>query len=109
MCTAQTPTGQTTNTLTPAVAQASTPSSTTMNTPTPPAPVPTLTPSTTTMSPPSRQRVKQRTRQYQPWRPCSLQQQFIGITEKKAIKRYQVVNEVCYEVLDQAGTCQTLV
>lgn len=44
------------------------------------------------------------------YRPCGLQQQFIGVTEKKAIKRYQVVNEVCYEkVLDQAGKHQTLV
>ena len=30
------------------------------------------------------------------YRPCALQQQFIGVTEKKAIKRYQVMNEVCY-------------
>ena len=44
------------------------------------------------------------------YRPCGLQQQFIGITEKKAIKRYQVMNEVCYEkVLDQAGKNQTLI
>ncbi|KAH9965547.1 putative RNA helicase [Lactifluus volemus] len=44
------------------------------------------------------------------YRPCPLQQQFIGVTEKKAIKRYQVMNEVCYEkVLDQAGKNQTLV
>ncbi|EIW74460.1 Sec63-domain-containing protein [Coniophora puteana RWD-64-598 SS2] len=44
------------------------------------------------------------------FRPCPLQQQFIGVTEKKAIKRYQVMNEVCYEkVLDQAGKNQTLV
>ncbi|TFK32698.1 Sec63 Brl domain-containing protein [Crucibulum laeve] len=44
------------------------------------------------------------------YRPCGLQQQFIGITEKKAIKRYQVMNEVCYEkVLDQVGKNQTLV
>ncbi|KAF8491330.1 Sec63-domain-containing protein [Russula emetica] len=44
------------------------------------------------------------------YRPCALQQQFIGVTEKKAIKRYQVMNEVCYEkVLDQAGKNQTLV
>ncbi|KAG8936165.1 DEIH-box ATPase [Tulasnella sp. 418] len=44
------------------------------------------------------------------YRPCSLQQEFIGVTEKKAIKRYQVMNEVCYEkVLDQAGKNQTLV
>ena len=43
------------------------------------------------------------------YRPCGLQQQFIGVTEKKAIKRYQVMNEVCYEkVLDQAGKNQTL-
>ncbi|EGO30085.1 putative RNA helicase [Serpula lacrymans var. lacrymans S7.9] len=44
------------------------------------------------------------------YRPCGLQQQFIGVTEKKAIKRYQVMNEVCYDkVLDQAGKNQTLV
>jgi pre-mRNA-splicing helicase BRR2 len=44
------------------------------------------------------------------YRPCGLQQQFIGITEKKAIKRYQAMNEVCYEkMLDQAGKNQTLV
>jgi pre-mRNA-splicing helicase BRR2 len=44
------------------------------------------------------------------YRPVGLQQQFIGVTEKKAIKRYQVMNEVCYEkVLDQAGKHQTLV
>jgi pre-mRNA-splicing helicase BRR2 len=44
------------------------------------------------------------------YRPVGLQQQFIGVTEKKAIKRYQVMNEVCYEkVLDQAGKNQTLV
>ncbi|THU99503.1 hypothetical protein K435DRAFT_939008 [Dendrothele bispora CBS 962.96] len=43
--------------------------------------------------------------------PGKWDQQFIGITEKKAIKRYQVMNEVCYEkVLDQAaGKNQTLV
>ncbi|KAJ8080649.1 Pre-mRNA-splicing helicase BRR2 [Marasmius tenuissimus] len=44
------------------------------------------------------------------YRPCGLQQQFVGITEKKAIKRYQIMNEVCYEkVLDQAGKNQSLV
>lgn len=38
------------------------------------------------------------------YRPCGLQQQFIGVTEKKAIKRYQVMNEVCYEkLLDQVS------
>lgn len=44
------------------------------------------------------------------YRPCGLQQQFIGVTEKKAIKRHQVMNEVCYEkLLEQAGKNQTLV
>ena len=44
------------------------------------------------------------------YRSRPLQQQFVGITEKKAIKRYQVMNEVCYEkVLDQAGRNQSLV
>lgn len=31
--------------------------------------------------------------------PCPLQQQFVGITEKKAIKRFQLMNEICYEKL----------
>ncbi|KAE9389915.1 P-loop containing nucleoside triphosphate hydrolase protein [Gymnopus androsaceus JB14] len=45
-----------------------------------------------------------------PYQPCDLQQQFIGITEKKAIKWYQVTNTVCYKkVLDYAGKNQTLV
>ena len=44
------------------------------------------------------------------YRPCGLQQQFIGVTEKKAIKWCQITNEVCYEkVPDQAGKNQTLV
>lgn len=44
------------------------------------------------------------------YRPVGLQQQFVGVTEKKAIKRYQVMNEVCYEkVLDNAGRHQVLV
>ncbi|KAF9066554.1 Sec63 Brl domain-containing protein [Rhodocollybia butyracea] len=45
------------------------------------------------------------------YRPCGLQQQFIGVSEKKAIKRYQITNQVCYEKLvDQASRRnQTLV
>lgn len=31
------------------------------------------------------------------YRPCVLKQQFVGVTEKKALKRFQVMNEVCYE------------
>ncbi|ORX36116.1 Sec63 Brl domain-domain-containing protein [Kockovaella imperatae] len=44
------------------------------------------------------------------YRPVGLKQQFIGVTEKKAIKRLQTINEVCYEkVLNQAGKSQTIV
>ncbi|KAJ3846706.1 Sec63 Brl domain-containing protein [Lentinula lateritia] len=36
------------------------------------------------------------------FRPCALHQQFIGVTEKKAIKRYTLMNEIAYEkILDQ--------
>lgn len=31
------------------------------------------------------------------YRPVPLQQQYIGVTEKKAIKRFQLMNEICYE------------
>lgn len=31
------------------------------------------------------------------YRPCPLAQQFIGITEKKAFKKYEAMNEICYE------------
>ncbi|KAI9277671.1 Sec63 Brl domain-containing protein [Umbelopsis sp. AD052] len=31
------------------------------------------------------------------YRPCPLKQEFIGVTEKKAIKRLQVMNEICYD------------
>ncbi|ORX98893.1 Sec63-domain-containing protein [Basidiobolus meristosporus CBS 931.73] len=44
------------------------------------------------------------------YRPCPLKQEFIGVTEKKAIKRFQVMNEVTYEkVMDQAGKNQILI
>lgn len=44
------------------------------------------------------------------YRPCPLKQEFIGITEKKAIKRLQVMNEVTYEkTLEQAGKNQVLI
>lgn len=44
------------------------------------------------------------------FRPCPLEQQYIGITEKKAIKRFQVMNEVVYEkVVDNAGKNQVLI
>jgi len=44
------------------------------------------------------------------YRPCPLQQQYIGITEKKAFKRHQLMNSITYEkVLEQAGKNQVLV
>lgn len=44
------------------------------------------------------------------YRPCPLEQQFIGVSEKKAMKRLQVMNEVCYEkTLATAGKSQTII
>lgn len=44
------------------------------------------------------------------YRPCPLKQEFIGVTEKKAIKRLQVTNEICYEkVLEHAGKDQIII
>ena len=44
------------------------------------------------------------------YRPCPLKQQYIGITEKKAIKRFQMMNEVTYEkVMEEAGKNQVLI
>uniref|UniRef100_A0A7S0D2D4 RNA helicase n=1 Tax=Amorphochlora amoebiformis TaxID=1561963 RepID=A0A7S0D2D4_9EUKA len=44
------------------------------------------------------------------YRPCPLAQQYIGITAKKAFKRYQMMNEICYDkVMQNAGKNQVLV
>ena len=44
------------------------------------------------------------------YRPCPLKQEFIGVTEKKAIKRLQAMNDVCYDkVLEHAGKDQVIV
>ena len=44
------------------------------------------------------------------FRPVPLEQQYIGITEKKALKRYQLTNEIVYEkVMEHAGKNQVLV
>lgn len=37
------------------------------------------------------------------YRPVPLQQQYIGVTEKKAIKRFQLMNEICYEKVMRAA------
>ena len=44
------------------------------------------------------------------FRPVPLQQQYIGITEKKAIKRLQLMNEIVYDkVVALAGKQQVLI
>lgn len=44
------------------------------------------------------------------FRPVALQQQYIGVTEKKALKRFQVMNEIVYEkIMENAGKHQVLV
>lgn len=44
------------------------------------------------------------------FRPVALEQQYIGITEKKALKRYQVMNEIVYEkTMEHAGRNQVLI
>lgn len=44
------------------------------------------------------------------YRPVPLEQQYIGITEKKAVKRFQVMNEIVYDkVVEHAGRNQILV
>ncbi len=44
------------------------------------------------------------------YRPCPLAQQYIGITVKKPLQRFQLMNEICYEkVMDSAGKHQVLI
>lgn len=44
------------------------------------------------------------------YRPVPLEQVYVGITEKKAIKRMMLMNEVCYEkVIERAGKHQVLI
>lgn len=44
------------------------------------------------------------------FRPVPLLQKYIGITENKAIKRFLLMNEICYEkLLEQAGKNQVLI
>ena len=38
------------------------------------------------------------------YRPCPLRQEFIGVTDKKAIKQLKMMNDVCYtKVMEQVG------
>ena len=44
------------------------------------------------------------------YRPCPLQQQYIGITEKKALKRFQISNEIVYNKVEAfAGKQQVII
>ncbi|CAD7928199.1 unnamed protein product, partial [Amoebophrya sp. A120] len=44
------------------------------------------------------------------FRPCPLQQTFIGVTDKKAVRRMNTMNEVCFEqVVKNAGQNQMLI
>ncbi|KAH7681139.1 RNA helicase protein [Dioscorea alata] len=44
------------------------------------------------------------------YRPCPLAQQYIGITVKKPLQRFQLMNEICYEkVMGAAGKHQVLI
>eukprot|EP01105_Mastigella_eilhardi_P003553 TRINITY_DN145_c0_g1_i1.p1 TRINITY_DN145_c0_g1~~TRINITY_DN145_c0_g1_i1.p1 ORF type:complete len:2180 (+),score=716.66 TRINITY_DN145_c0_g1_i1:39-6578(+) len=44
------------------------------------------------------------------YRPAPLEQSYIGITEKKALKRFQLMNEITYEkVIERAGVHQVLI
>ncbi|VDN01570.1 unnamed protein product [Thelazia callipaeda] len=44
------------------------------------------------------------------YRPVPLEQQYIGITEKKALKRYLTMNEIVYDkVMEHAGKSQVLI
>ncbi|KAL6051437.1 U5 small nuclear ribonucleoprotein helicase [Balamuthia mandrillaris] len=44
------------------------------------------------------------------YRPVPLEQQYIGVTERKALKRFQIMNEICYEkVVKLAGKHQCLI
>lgn len=44
------------------------------------------------------------------FRPCPLQQQFIGVTVKKPLQRFQLMNDICYEkVMENAGQSQSII
>lgn len=44
------------------------------------------------------------------FRPCPLAQTFIGVTIKKPLQRFQLMNEICYKkIMDAAGKHQVLI
>ena len=44
------------------------------------------------------------------YRPCPLAQTFIGVTIKKPLQRFQLMNEICYKkIMDAAGKHQVMI
>lgn len=44
------------------------------------------------------------------YRPCPMAQTFIGVTIKKPLQRFQLMNEICYKkILDAAGKHQVMI
>ena len=39
------------------------------------------------------------------FRPCPLAQQYIGVTVKKPLQRFQLMNEICYNKVGGRGAC----
>lgn len=44
------------------------------------------------------------------FRPCPLEQQFVGVAEKRPLQRMQLMNRITYEkVMERMGSCQVLI
>lgn len=43
-----------------------------------------------------------------PCRPCPLAQQYIGVTVKKPLQRFQLMNEICYTKVGSWAGCALL-
>jgi len=43
------------------------------------------------------------------YRPCPLAQQYVGITVKKPLQRFQLMNEICYKKVSNPLSCSLLV
>lgn len=41
------------------------------------------------------------------YRPCPLAQQYIGVTVKKPLQRFQLMNEICYNKASAGRRCAT--
>ena len=43
------------------------------------------------------------------FRPCPLAQEYVGITVKKPLQRFQLMNEICYNKVRRAVACTSCV